>query len=420
MDRMNARHALATAVALAASLALAGCSDSLLVAPLIQEPLSSLTVVPSSATVLVGDRFTFSATGIDTNGAFVPNPAVRYESSDKTIFTVSTNAGLGIVRGIAEGTATLTAIGGGVSATAQVRVIPATTGWFLQPSSTSVELNDVWFRSDGNTGWAVGDAGTIQTTSTAGHAWSRQTSATNFTLYGVWFTSATEGWVVGAAGTVLHTTNSGALWNRVIVPASQSLYDVAFTDANHGTIVGANGIILSTANGGTTWQSVFPTTNALRAVAFNGLTDGWAVGDAGVIVGTHDSGTSWFVLQPALTSQNLRVVRWRETAFANAAGYQGVTPRTVTTPDSTDWELRNTGAAYQLEGLWFTSPTAGYAVGYNGAGSILVTSDAGQTWTPQTSNTQFRLKAVTFIDGARGWAVGTNGTVLHTVTGGTQ
>ena len=412
---MNARHWLALA---ALSLTLAGCSSGPTI-PVISTPLSLLTLTPDSTTLYVGGKTTFTVTALDTNGAIVARPVVEFSSGDKTVFTVTTSAGTATVLGVAEGSAGLTASSGGLTASAQVQVLPTTTGWFLQTSNTSAELNDVAFRADGNTGWAVGDAGTIQFTTTSGRSWARQVSSTGFPLYGVWFTGPAEGWAVGGAGTVLHTTNSGTMWTRVNVSTSFTLYDVAFTDTDHGAIVGSNGLILSTDDGGATWQRRFPTFHSLRSVAFNGLGDGWAVGDAGIIVGTHDGGGSWFVLQPALTGLDLRAVRWRDAAFANAVGIQGVTPRTVSTPDSVAWELRNTGASYRLEGLCFTSPSSGYAVGYNGSGTILTTTNAGQTWTTQPSNTQFSLRAVTFIDGLRGWAVGGNGTVLHTVTGGT-
>jgi photosystem II stability/assembly factor-like uncharacterized protein len=342
---------------------------------------------------------------------------IHWSSSNTQVITVSTSAGSAVVHGVGEGSAFLIAASGSVADTAVVLVAPTQTGWFRQASSTSSNLNDVFFLPDGNTGWAVGDGGTIVKTVNAGYAW-KQIRPTQFSLNGVWFTSATEGWAVGASNTVLHTIDGGSTWALVIVSTSSNFSDVMFTDRNHGWIVGSGGAIVRTTDAGATWSRRFPTNVTLRSVAFSG-SDGWAVGDGGKILGTHDGGASWFTVN-GVTSNSLHGVRFSDATYANAAGYSGVTPRTVAGPDSVMWELDNAGASYQLEGLWFSSSETGWAVGSNGAGAIVRTDDGGVSWTQQVSNSQYGLKSVFFLDAFRGWAVGSAGTVLHTTTGGIE
>ncbi|UCB52257.1 MAG: T9SS type A sorting domain-containing protein, partial [Candidatus Zixiibacteriota bacterium] len=62
---------------------------------------------------------------------------------------------------------------------------------------------------DADTGWAVGQHGTILQTFDGGDNWNPQSSGTSNILRGVYFTDASTGWVVGDNGTILHTTTGG-------------------------------------------------------------------------------------------------------------------------------------------------------------------------------------------------------------------
>jgi photosystem II stability/assembly factor-like uncharacterized protein len=417
MPSMNLRGPwLALPLALAAAIAtIIGCGDSVTTAPPNFVPLDSLTVSPSSATIQVNESLGLTVTAVDTSGAHVNNPSVLFHSTNTGVARVS---GSGVVTGVAEGTALVIAESSGLSDTSTIVVLPATTGWFGQTTGTSAVLNAVFFLPDGNSGWAVGVGGKMIATSNAGVTWSPRTSNTAFTLNGVWFTTSAEGWAVGANGTIMHSTDGGSVWSRVDAATSENLTDVVFTARDTGFVVGSNGIVLRTTDRGVNWSKQFPTASTLRGIAFARTLDGWAVGDGGVIVGTHDAGADWFVVQPSVTAQSLRSVVRRSFETSYAVGDQGVTPRTVVTADSVAWELRNAGAANQLEDVFFVSDLVGFAVGFNGTGIVLRTDDGGVTWTPQIANSAFALNGVFFVDTHRGWAVGSNGRVIHTVTGG--
>jgi photosystem II stability/assembly factor-like uncharacterized protein len=405
-------------VLIAAALAVSSCGTGI-TPPVFGPPPAFLTVSPDTLTLVIGGNASFDAAGRDSMGNVVTGFRVTWSSTDTVGAVISLSSG-GRVTAVGEGTATVYAQSGTARDSGIVIVGPAQDGWYAQTSNANgATLNGVFFLSDGRRGWAVGEAGKILATADAGASWSVQTSGTAFNLNGVWFTGPLEGWAVGASGTVLHTTDGGADWNRILnTGASESLMDVYFANRDMGWIVGSAGVILKTRNRGASWQTIHRTGFTLNSVAFTDTTHGWAVGDNGVTIGTHDGGTSWFIVQPGFTSNHLKGVWRRSEQRAWAAGMQGVTPRTVAGPDSTEWELRNTGAANQLEGIHFPTDAIGFAVGWNGVGLVLRSTNSGQTWSAQTANTQFRLNDVFFVDANRGWAVGANGTILHTGSGG--
>lgn len=64
------------------------------------------------------------------------------------------------------------------------------------------------------------------------------------TLFDVHFVDAQTGWVVGDAGTILKTDNGGEMWTPQSSGTSERLYSVQFTDSQTGWAVGFGGIIL--------------------------------------------------------------------------------------------------------------------------------------------------------------------------------
>lgn len=402
------------ATAAAALSLISGCGKNP-VAPPALPPLSAIVITPVSDTVQVSQTKLFKAVAYDTLGAPVQGASFVWQSLDPTVFSVSS---LGLVRGVAEGVGRLVASASDRSDTVTVSVYRQ-SGWYTQASRTTANLNGVYFQADGRAGWAVGSSGVIVATRDAGETWSLQVSYTSFNLNAVWFTGRDSGWAVGNNGTVRRTTDGGQNWANVTVPASENLMDVVFATRDTGWVVGSNGVILRTTDAGGTWMKTYPTTLTLRGVSFDASGDGWAVGDAGVIVGTHDRGQKWFVVQPAVTSLQLRGVWRRGEEQAWAVGTAGVAPRTArVVPDTTRWELHNAGTSFDLEDAHFPEDLIGYAVGYNGAGAALRTDDGGMTWQSQTSNTQSRLNDVFFVDALRGWAVGNGGAIVHTSRGG--
>ncbi|NOT34477.1 MAG: hypothetical protein HOP12_09940 [Candidatus Eisenbacteria bacterium] len=395
-----------------------GCDSSSPTPPIVIVPLSSVVVAPESDTLRVGTDRSFVALAYDTLGVLVNDVNFSWESENPSVFTVNAT---GRVHAEAEGVARLFVESNSQRDTAVVFVYPD-TGWVLQPNpSSGSNLNGVYFRQDGQLGWAVGDGGRIMRTTNAGADWvNASATGTSFSLQGVWFTSDLEGWAVGSGSTVLKSVDGGDNWTRVMsANPGENLLDVVFVSATRGFAVGANGTLIRTTDRGVTWDETnLPTAFALNAVSFGSDSTGWAVGNGGLIAFTTDRGDSWDVLSPFVTSSALNGVSTLGPFMAYAAGFGGVTTRTtVTGPDS--WELGpNVGASNLIEGLHFPTSLIGYAVGFNSGGIVLRTEDGGQNWFPQVSRTTSQLNDVWFVDALRGWAVGEGGVIIHTASGG--
>ncbi|MDE2878519.1 Ig-like domain-containing protein, partial [Candidatus Palauibacter soopunensis] len=82
-------------------------------------------VTPTTHTLATGDTVRLVATATDANGHVVADAAFGWTSSDTAVASVDS---LGLVRGVAEGTATITAAGGGsaagVEGMAEIAVLP--------------------------------------------------------------------------------------------------------------------------------------------------------------------------------------------------------------------------------------------------------------------------------------------------------
>ncbi len=113
------RHYMRVSIFSLALFLVSGCgSDS----PTPPAGVASVTVSPSQSTVLVLETTQLGATVHDPSGATLSGRTVSWSTSDASTATVSSG---GLVTGVSEGTATITATAEGVSGTAQVVVGPA-------------------------------------------------------------------------------------------------------------------------------------------------------------------------------------------------------------------------------------------------------------------------------------------------------
>ncbi|MEI7982717.1 MAG: T9SS type A sorting domain-containing protein, partial [Bacteroidota bacterium] len=133
-----------------------------------------------------------------------------------------------------------------------------------------------------NTGYSIGDYGTILKTVNGGTTWVTLSSGTTYPLYSVFFTNKNTGYVVGYLGTILKTTNGGesvpndTLIQNIEIPngetncynASQTITvagnETTFTVQNGGSatmIAGQNILYLpntTVQSGGYMWGYIAP------------------------------------------------------------------------------------------------------------------------------------------------------------------
>jgi photosystem II stability/assembly factor-like uncharacterized protein len=308
--------------------------------------------------------------------------------------------------------------------------------WTQQNSSSPNNLHSVFF-TDANTGYAVGDSGTILKTNNAGTSWITLPSGTTKNLYSVQFPEANIGYAVGGnayqAGIILKTTNGGTTWSALSSGITFPLHSVYFTDANTGYVVGDSSSIIKTINGGTTWVAGWSGMTAnvkLLSVYFTDAKKGYAAGGntitipngaitLNVLLETEDGGTTWG--DPEIGSYgSLFSVYCPDSNTCYAVGgnlyyrppYSEVVKMTNGVEDIT---IQLSKSNFGLRSIYFTDANTGYAVGL--IGTILKTKN-GADWAIQNSGTSTVLNSVYFTDANTGYAVGDFGIILKTTNGG--
>ena len=301
--------------------------------------------------------------------------------------------------------------------------------WYPQNSGTTQHLNKVQF-VDANTGWAVGDSGTILHTNNAGAAWIPQASGTNLNLVDISFVNANTGWVLASEwdpnveSILLKTTNGGIDWIQQIQD-SLEFSAIFFIDENIGWLVG--GGVLKTTDGGNIW---IPKTMQGWCFDVQFLDPFTGFVAAGSILKSTDGGDNWIEQLSGFATGSIRGISFSdsENGFAVRATHQGFPfPYLVyrTTNGGTDWLEITTPdtSSYSYNNVYSINSDIVYVVGIRSITDtlkalILRSSDAGTTWDKQLFEINGSLNGVHFVNENIGWVVGDSGTILHTTNGG--
>ncbi len=321
--------------------------------------------------------------------------------------------------------------------------------WIPQNSGTTKNLRSVHF-TDANTGYAVGDSGTILKTINGGSNWEIQSSGITYDLHSVYFPSVSIGYAVGGAsiggvggfGVILKTIDGGATWTMVyssdtIIANSCAFNGVFFTDTNTGYAVGGYSnnveedtpLIRKTTDGGITWTMQSPGMACiLNSVYFTDSNIGYTVGNywssIGRIFKTINGGSSW-ASQDIDDTYSVYSVYFINSDTGYAAGYaagyeqgwwdQGLIIKT--TNGGSDWthSFTSINDVAQFNSICFTD-TSGYAVGNPGNIHQLFGGDS--LWYFTTPEITVDLYSIYFPSTDIGYAVGDNGAIYKTINGG--
>ncbi|HSG69057.1 MAG TPA: YCF48-related protein, partial [Planctomycetaceae bacterium] len=294
------------------------------------------------------------------------------------------------------------------------------------------------------------------------------------TLHDVEFVGQ-SGWAVGDHGTIRRTVDGGVTWKTDAAPESASLRSVCFLTDKIGWIAGGNiesftqaarGLVLFTKDGGDHWEQLG--SNALpflHSVRFFSLEDGIAVGSplqkfgSGLLV-THDGGRSWEDV-PGYGELNWRTGTFLSNESGVVGGSQGSLAvlrgdRVITAKSpllgngmihamTLDRSLRgwmvgdealllktfNGGVVWEGPKSSLPFELRGY-VDFHGVaqrenhvwvagkpgGTIWHSPDSGQSWEKQSTRNTLPIRAVKFRNEKQGWAVGEMGLILRTDNGG--
>ncbi|MCX6256985.1 MAG: YCF48-related protein [Bacteroidia bacterium] len=221
--------------------------------------------------------------------------------------------------------------------------------------------------------------------------WLTIPSGTTSNLRSVCFPDANTGYIVGDNGTILKTTDNGSNWNSQFSGTLNNLMSVCFIDADTGIVVGIAGTttfetILKTTDGGITWNnnfstdqtafyvhSVFCTNSSVGYIALGGCNINWCTGG---ISKTTDGGITWNYVYISGSHPDLMCsIYFPDVNVGYAAGNYGTIIKT--TDGGNNWTTTASGTSNDLYSVYFTDSVHGYAVGANG--TILRTSNGGFT-----------------------------------------
>jgi photosystem II stability/assembly factor-like uncharacterized protein len=309
----------------------------------------------------------------------------------------------------------------------------ANAQWIPQNSGTIRNLYSVCF-TDVDTGYAVGDSGTILKTADGGANWLIKNSGTLFNLRSVFFTSPSTGYSVGDSGTIKRTTNGGTNWENIYSGTSYTLNSVHFPITDIGYIVGGDDnysqpMILKTIDGGLTW-AIIPTDITLpmnlTSVFFITSNTGYAAGhyftmcSKEIVIKTEDGGAHWTTVydnSPCDFGTSFKSLFFTNGINGYVAGHWEGSAQIIRTNDGgLSWSNKIFSYNHTLRSIHFPDNNTGYVAG--DLGYILKTIDGGDNWINQDSEITDDLNSVFFINAETGYAVGDMGKILGTTNGG--
>ncbi len=251
------------------------------------------------------------------------------------------------------------------------RLLKTTNGgvnWNSLNIGTIPGLWDVCFLND-DTGWIIGDKGTVRKTTNGGLNWIQQ--ITDLSDHNkAFFLNPDTGWVTGL--NTFATTNGGNNWLQMSNTLLSS-YAVNFLNANTGFITTYYSVIHKTTNGGVNWQRVFEGAFHTYIYEINFINDltGWAVGDNNGVRKTTNGGDNWLVLN---YPDDSKTVYFKDVNTGWLGGY-GVMFKT--TNSGINWVLQSLPVSFMgyIYGLSKSNDSMLWAAG--GTGYLFKTTNGG-------------------------------------------
>ena len=313
--------------------------------------------------------------------------------------------------------------------------------WTPQSSGVTVTLNDVFF-TDNQTGWAVGDAGIIVSTTDGGQNWTSQTSGTSEKLRAVFFIDENTGWAVGASinKTMIKTTDGGSTWLSIAennIPNS-IMFDIAFADVNRGWTLSYDSIYM-TSDGGSTWvnEAYFASTQQNpRALAVTSDTTAFVGGSKFASVTTReavvfyrntvDMPLAWSVspFNNSTTGDEFISIDFTASKIGFAGGKKGKLYKKSGTDDHDPWDLTldlSSQGVSVISSISFANDNNGmfsFSKSISGTNYAFIyhTSNTGDIWSATPDSIPDFLSPVLHApDSTNAWLVGSFGNIYKGV-----
>jgi len=222
---------------------------------------------------------------------------------------------------------------------------------------------------------AVGQTGLIMRKE-GDAAWAKMDSGTDQRLLSVSANEAGLAVVVGGFGTVLKSADAGLTWAPLSFDWEGILndfyephvYDVSVSAEGIITLVGEFDLVLRSADQGETWDTVNKGDTSLFAVHYRDATSGFSVGQDGKVVKTLDGGLTWTVM-PVPTNENLLDV-WSSDSQVFVTGIRTLLR---SRDDGLNWEVITEG---DVSVQWYQAIEG--VVSEAGADSVVMVGHSGR------------------------------------------
>ncbi len=240
------------------------------------------------------------------------------------------------------------------------------------------------------------------------------------TLNAMDFVNDNTGYSVGNYGTVLKTTDNGVSWNNLNSGVSVQLLSVDFPDLNTGYIGGVNQVFRKTTDGGITWSDIglpaFTNSNVLD-IKFTNAGTGYVLGFflfESRIWKTTDGGLNWATqtTDGANYLNNLYFLN-ENTGFGSGGSFGGEIIRT--TNGGANWNFIYQDS-YAKHSMVFLNSLTGFSG--SDQGRIYKTIDGGNTWNFVLSDGGIDITSMNFINANTGFGFGSGSVYVKTTDGG--
>ncbi len=332
---------------------------------------------------------------------------------------------------------------------------------WVTPLPQGNTLNSAWF-FNANSGFVVGEFGTILKTADAGKSWTIVESKTTDNLQKVAFVDDENGFIIGQKGALLLTYNGGLSWIVKSLNTPTKLVDMHFVSSTTGFILTERTDLFKTDDGGRSWTKIqLSTREQLRAMDFSNLNNGVIVANRNELLRSTDGGNTWSVISlktstnPAIKNSNFSDVQvfdntivlcskknlffstnygksWTTQIANSKSGYihsmNFVNNRMAFLADAYGNLLKSYNGVKQyqfkledaqktkLKDIFMVNTMTGYAVGV--AGRVFGTNDGGENWKLLTIGSTENYKDIQYVSPGVGYILTDAGKLYKTMDEG--
>ncbi|HOZ87031.1 MAG TPA: YCF48-related protein [Bacteroidia bacterium] len=280
-------------------------------------------------------------------------------------------------------------------------------------SGTSKNLEQLCFPSP-QTGFVVGEKGTILKTTDSGVSWQGTFLDSTQDFVSVSFPTTTTGYAISGTR-VYRTQNTGQSWQLISTDNVIGYKVICFVNDSTGFIGTASGI-LKTVNYGNSWINIKNTGNAISSVYFTSAQTGYFSGGSSFtdqLYKTTNQGLSFTNYSLSLQSIKERVFFPNDSVGYLAGWYAGCLSKTVNGGQT--WQTINANNDTQAWDVYFRDALNGFYINNSGGFSkILSSGDGGNNWTTDIVNSSYSFKKFVFTTAGKGFAVGKSGGIYST------